>query len=79
MVYAFPAWYDCGASHRKKIQVKQNRILKMMLNLEPFHQTEDVHKIANIERIDDWFQLVIPKFWTGCITSANPLLERLAA
>lgn len=79
MTYGFPAWYDCAATHRKKMQVKQNRLLKMMLNLDPFHPTEDVHRIADMETIDDWFQRILPKFWTSCITSANPLLEPLAA
>lgn len=79
MTYGFPAWYDCAASHRRKIQIKQNRILKMMLNLDPCHSTEDVHEIANVEELNDWFERILPKFWNGCITSANPLLQRLAA
>ncbi|KXJ79563.1 hypothetical protein RP20_CCG000519 [Aedes albopictus] len=77
MTYGFPAWYNCAATHRKKLQIKQNRILKMMLNLEPFHSTDDVHKTTNMERIDDWFQRVLPKFWMGCTSSANPLLQHL--
>ena len=77
MTYGFPAWYNCAATHRKKLQIKQNRILKMMLNLEPFHSTDDVHKTTNMERIDNWFQRVLPKFWMGCTSSANPLLQHL--
>ena len=79
MTYGFPAWYDCATSHRKKLQVKQNRLLKMMLNLDPFHSTDDVNRMAKIELIDDWLLRVLPKFWIGCATSANPLLQRLAA
>ena len=79
MTYGFPAWYDCAASHRKKLQVKQNRLLKMMLNLGPFHPTDDVHRMAKIQLIDDWLLRVLPKFWTGCATSANPLLQRMSA
>lgn len=79
MTYGFPAWHDCAATHKKKLQVKQNRILKMMLNLDPFHPTDEVHRIAKILEINDWFQRVLPKFWMGCATSANPLLEHLTA
>ena len=76
MTYGYPAWHDCAASHRKKLQVKQNRLLKMMLNLDPFHPTDDVHRMAKMELIDDWLLRVLPKFWMGCTTSINPLLQR---
>ncbi|KXJ78575.1 hypothetical protein RP20_CCG004133 [Aedes albopictus] len=79
MTYGFPAWFDCAATHRKKLQTKQNRLLKMMLNLDPFHPTEDLHRLAKVELIDEWIQRVLPKFWLGCATSANPLLEQLTA
>ncbi|KXJ75371.1 hypothetical protein RP20_CCG011846 [Aedes albopictus] len=78
VAYGFPAWFDCAQCHRNKIQVKQNRLLKMMLDLSPFHPTDDVHRIAGVERIDDWFQRLVPKFLQSCSSSVNPLLQELA-
>lgn len=79
VAYGFPAWYDCAQSHRKKVQVKQNRLLKMILDLSPFHPTDEVHRLAGVERIDDWFQRLMPKFLDSCSSSVNPLLQELAA
>lgn len=78
VAYGFPAWYDCAQSHRKKIQTKQNRLLKMILDLSPFHPTDEVHRLAGVERIDDWFQRLVPKFQQSCWSSINPLLQELA-
>lgn len=69
--------YGCALKYRKKLQVKQNRILEMILNLDPFYSTEDVHRLAKMEIIDDWIQRVLPKFWVRCSISANSLLEQL--
>ncbi|KXJ72203.1 hypothetical protein RP20_CCG018649 [Aedes albopictus] len=78
VAYGFPVWYDCAQSHRNKIQVKQNRLLKMMLDLSPFHPTEEVHRLAGVEKIDNWFRRLIPKFLQSCASSVNPLLQELA-
>lgn len=78
VTYGFPAWSDCARSHRKKIQVKQNRLLKMILNLHPHHPTDDVHRLAGVELVDDWFVRLMPKFHISCSSSANPLLQQLA-
>lgn len=79
VAYGFPAWYNCAKSHRKKIQTKQNRLLKMMLDLSLYHPTNDVHRLAGVELIDDWFQRLIPKFLLSCSSSPNHLIQELAA
>lgn len=78
ITYGFPAWYNCAQSHRNKIQVKQNRLLKMILDLEPSHPTVDVHRIAGVEQLNDWFTRLLPKFNLSCSSSTNPLLQELA-
>lgn len=78
ITYGFPAWCNCARTHRKKLQTKQNRLLKMMLNLDPFHPTEDLHRLAGVQQIDEWIQRLLPKFWTSCNTSLNPLLQNIS-
>lgn len=55
------------------------KILTMMLNLDPFHPTEEVHRMAEVEILDDWFSRLLPKFNLSCELSINPLLQELAA
>lgn len=78
VTYGFPAWYNCASCHRKKVQRKQNRTLKMMLNLGIQHPTDEVHRLAGVEPIDEWFQRLMPKFRISCQASINPLLQNLA-
>lgn len=78
LTYAFQAWHTCAQTHRMKIQRKQNRLLKMIMDLEFLHPTDDLHQQAGIELIEDWFHRLLPKFILGCRTSDNPLLLDLA-
>lgn len=75
--YGFPAWHCCAQTHRKKLQVKQNKLLKMMLDLDFNHPTEDLHRLANTEPLDEWIQKLLPKFWLGCSMSENTLLSEM--
>lgn len=77
ITYGFPAWCNCARTHRNKLQIKQNRILKMMMNLDPFYPTDDLHRIAEVDLIDDWFQRLLPKFQNSCLSSWNPLLQNI--
>lgn len=77
LAQAFPAWIHCAKSRRKRIQTKQNKLLKMILNLDPWHPTEDLHKIAEIEKFDDFIQRMFLKFRSSCLMSDNPLIQAL--
>lgn len=72
VTYGFPAWSNCPRSHRKNIQVKL-----MMLNLHPSHPTDEVHQLAKIELVDDWFLRLMPKFRLSCFASDNPLIQEI--
>lgn len=77
ITYGFPAWSSCARTHRKKLQIKQNRLLKMMLNLDPYHPTNDLHQVAGINTIDEFIFKLLPKFWDSCNMSENPLLQTI--
>lgn len=77
ITYGFPAWCNCARTHRRKLQTKQNRLLKMILDLDPYYHTEALHRLAGINTIDDWINGLLPKFWNSCNLSANPLLQTI--
>lgn len=79
LTYGSPAWMDCAVTHRKRIQIKQNKLLKMMLNLDPWHPTDDLHTMTNMETINDFISRIFGKFHRSCQLSTNPLIEDLFA
>lgn len=77
MTYASAVWGCCAKSHRKRLQVKQNKLLKMTHNLDPWYPTDDLHKLAGIDTIDASIDRATRTFRTSCEMSANPLIEAL--
>lgn len=77
LTYGFPVVFNCARSHKLKLQTKQNKLLKMILNLSPFHPTDEVHQVAKVEMIDEWVSKLMPRFWDSCRAIDNPLLTNL--
>lgn len=49
--YGSPIWIGCAQTHLKKLQVIQNKFLKMILNLPPHTRTSEVHRLACLDPI----------------------------
>lgn len=77
LFYACPVWGTCAKTHLKKLQVTQNKCLKMIYNL-PFHySTYKLHKKANIKTITESIANQSKKFLLNCHFSSNPLIYTL--
>ena len=46
----------------KKLQIIQNKAIRIAYKLDPLSHTEDIHKIAKIDLIKDRFQILTYKF-----------------
>ena len=77
LLYAAPSWGDCAATHKKKIQIVQNRFLRMCLNLSPRHPTLETHDLAHSIMISDIIANMTTKFITSAASSENPLIEAI--
>lgn len=77
LLYAAPAWKGCAKSHLKRLQVFQNKSLKMCLNLELRHPTTSVHEKANIKYIKQSAEEITTKLLHQSSYSNNPLLHEL--
>ncbi|XP_055589549.1 uncharacterized protein LOC129741788 isoform X1 [Uranotaenia lowii] len=62
IMYAVPIWSTWCATRKKAIQRIQNKVLKMILRLPPWHSTEDLHRIAGIESIEEIANKIISNF-----------------
>lgn len=77
MLNGSPVWSVCAATHLQRIQVFQNRCLKMCLGLHYRHPTNDVHKLAVIEPIAHYTTRLRSRFELMSGTSPNPLIAEL--
>lgn len=77
LTYGFPAWKNCAATHRKKLQRMQNKLLKMIYNLDPWYPTDDLHQLAELDTIDEFIDRMFLKFRTSCQMSDNPLISAI--
>jgi hypothetical protein len=78
MLYASPVWAGCAASHRRRLQVMQNKILKMILRKPWWHSTDDLHDEADMKTIVDHAGLVRQGFVGSLRFSQNPLISGLS-
>ncbi|XP_055584840.1 uncharacterized protein LOC129737705 [Uranotaenia lowii] len=62
IMYAVPIWSSCCATRKKAIQRIQNKVLKIILRLRPWHSTEDLYRIAGIESIEEMANNIISNF-----------------
>lgn len=77
MLYACPVWSNCADCHKNKLQIIQNKCLKIILKLPYYYPTTSVHKIANVPMIDQQIKKVTKTFLQKCLASENPLITEL--
>jgi len=75
--YGAPVWSECAKTHINKLQVIQNKCLKLALGLPFYTSTDFVHENAKVERFSDYCHRLSSKFFFNCQFSDNPLIHHL--
>jgi len=78
MLYASPVWSGCAASHRQRLQVMQNKVLKMILRKPWWYSTDDLHDEADISTLVEYISQIDRKFVGSLRFSQNPIIQNLA-
>ena len=60
--YGIEVYGKCAASYMSKIQTLQNKLMKMLLQLNYSTPTDDLHAILNILKVNDMFKTEILSF-----------------
>ena len=60
--YGAPVILGASEAYIKKLQIIQNKAIRIAYKLDPLSHTEDIHKIAKIDLIKDRFQILTYKF-----------------
>lgn len=77
MLYGAPAWSSCAATHRKSLQVTQNKLLKIIYNKPICYSTKKLHDETKIKPISDVIDQLSVKFKQNFTSSTNPLIYGL--
>jgi len=78
-LYGSPVWGNCAKTHIKKLQIIQNRYLKMCLKLPRRFSTDTLHNMTNTEMIVPYIAKLNQKFTERCLLNNNPLILNLQA
>lgn len=76
-LYACPVWGICAKSHIKKIQVCQNKLLKLMLNLPWHFSTRSLHDLSHVDFINNRITHISGRFKIICSASENNYISNL--
>ena len=60
--YGAPVILGASKTYIKKLQIIQNKAIRIAYKLNPLSHTEDIHKIAKIDLIKDRFKILTYKF-----------------
>lgn len=77
ILYACPVWGTCAKSHILKIQICQNKLLRMVMNLPWDYSTRRLHMICDIDFILNRIQIITSKFQNTCNLSDNVYIQNL--
>lgn len=77
LTFAAPIWYNCAKTHISKLQISQNKLLKMIHNLPFFYSTIRLHEISNIVSIKLFIDKLTNKFRNKLEFANNPLISAL--
>ena len=77
--YAAPIWAKSAKCHLKKLQVLQNKLLKLIFNKPRLFSTARLHHIAEIDVVITKIEKLTINFYTKCSYSVYDIIAELAS
>ncbi|CAG9804526.1 unnamed protein product [Chironomus riparius] len=79
MTYACPIFVNAAKCHINKLQLFQNKILRMILDIhwDDFKSNKDIHDSANIPLIKDYIDKITNNFYSKSNSHSNHLIANL--
>jgi hypothetical protein len=77
LTYACPVFANAAKTHIKKLQIAQNKSLRMVLSARFRTRIHILHKKTNIPPIKDFISKLTENFYSKSASSTNGLISRL--
>jgi hypothetical protein len=74
LCYGVECWNGCAATHRRNIQIIQNKQLKIIMDRHSRHSTEALHEEAGVPLIEDFIQRIVETFFHKIVFFENPFI-----
>lgn len=78
MLYGCSVWCNISDTQKKRLQIKQNKILKMINNLNYRHPTTQLHDTCKIDMITQLIEQRTHTFFASCAHSTNSLISEIS-
>ena len=77
--FACPVFANAASCHLKKLQLFQNKIIRMILNViwSDFKSTIEIHNSTNIPLVSNFISRLTTNFYTKVVHHSNDLLSTL--
>lgn len=77
LTYGAPIWRHSAWSHRKKLQIIQNKCLKIIEDLPWRFPTVHLHNLTKYQFLDDHIESLSTKFFDGCAHSSFQIIRNI--
>lgn len=77
MLYANEIWSFAAKTHTNKLQITQNKILKLIYDLPYYYSTHRLHELSQMNTINTYIDTRTQTFQRNCQYSINPLINNL--
>ena len=77
LLYASPVWSSTANYNKRKLQIIQNKCLRIINNYEYFTKISTMHDNLNIKYIKDIIFSISEKFFNRCQNCPNPLISNI--
>lgn len=77
MTYGSPVWGNAAPSHMRKLQIKQNKILREITDSPWYVRNKDIHADLSMRSMADFIKDSALKFYQSLGDSINPLISSL--
>lgn len=75
--FAAPVISQCATTHKKRLQVAQNKVIKIILGVPTRTPTDEIHDTCKLERINDFMKRLTDNFVLRTRCSTNPEMTNL--
>ena len=77
LTYACPVYCNCANRHLNKIQICQNKILRMILDSPLYTTNLEIHSLAKIPTIREFISKLTDNFYSRVTNHENPYVSNL--
>jgi hypothetical protein len=78
ILYSSVVWRGCAETHKRRLQILQNKCLKLILNVPRLYGTTETHERTKCKLISENIETHYEKFCQRLVFADNPLIDEIS-